>query len=172
MALGIVIPLVCYPVLRRLVALSIDDAASIAAYYGSASAGTFAVVWAMVEQAGIRLNPETTGSSAVQRPGPGGAVGKRLLYRGLFQQDRPERRNRPARVVQRRRQCAERDLTVLEPTAEMWDGDAQPTYVNLSGTTKSPPVPLRRARATGEYPIRFRSEETVEVAGRALLALG
>ncbi|MFC0131839.1 sodium-dependent bicarbonate transport family permease [Massilia eurypsychrophila] len=60
MALGIIIPLVCYPVLRRLVALSIDDAASIAAHYGSVSAGTFAVVLAMVEQAGIRLNPETT----------------------------------------------------------------------------------------------------------------
>jgi hypothetical protein len=60
MALGIIIPLVCYPVLRRLIALSIDDAASIAAHYGSVSAGTFAVVLAMVEQAGIRLNPETT----------------------------------------------------------------------------------------------------------------
>lgn len=51
---------------------------------------------------------------------------------------------------------------------KMWDSGAQPTYVNLSGTTKSPPAPLRPARASGEYPIRFRSEETVEVAGRVL----
>ncbi len=59
-ALGIVLPLVCYPILRRLVRLSLDDAASIAAHYGSVSAGTFAVVLALVEQAGLPLSPETT----------------------------------------------------------------------------------------------------------------
>lgn len=60
MALGILLPMICYPVLRRLVRLSLDDAASIAAHYGSVSAGTFAVVLALVEKAGLPLGPETT----------------------------------------------------------------------------------------------------------------
>lgn len=60
MALGVVAPLLCYPVLRRLVRLPIDDAASIAAHYGSVSAGTFAVALAMAEQSGAPLLPETT----------------------------------------------------------------------------------------------------------------
>lgn len=60
MLLGVAIPLLCYPVLRRLVRLTGDDAASIAAHYGSVSAGTFAVVLAMAEKAGLPLNPETT----------------------------------------------------------------------------------------------------------------
>jgi hypothetical protein len=59
-ALGFILPLFCYPILRKLVGLSLDDSASIAAHYGSVSAGTFAVVLAMVEQAGLPLNPETT----------------------------------------------------------------------------------------------------------------
>lgn len=59
-ALGFILPLCCYPILRKLVGLSLDDSASIAAHYGSVSAGTFAVVLAMVEQAGLPLNPETT----------------------------------------------------------------------------------------------------------------
>lgn len=60
MALGILIPLLCYPILRYVVGLPLDDAASIAAHYGSVSAGTFAVVLTLAEQAGMRLNPETT----------------------------------------------------------------------------------------------------------------
>ena len=58
--LGVLIPLLCYPILRRLVRLGVDDAASIAAHYGSVSAGTFAVVLTMVEQAGLVMTPETT----------------------------------------------------------------------------------------------------------------
>jgi uncharacterized protein len=59
-ALGLVLPLLCYPILRKLVGLPIDDAASIAAHYGSVSAGTFAVVLTVVEAAGMPLTPETT----------------------------------------------------------------------------------------------------------------
>ncbi len=59
-ALGVLLPLACYPVLRRLVRLERADAASVAAHYGSVSAGTFAVALALVEQAGLALNPQTT----------------------------------------------------------------------------------------------------------------
>lgn len=59
-ALGVLLPLACYPVLRKLVALSRDDAASVAAHYGSVSAGTFAVVLALVERSGLALNAQTT----------------------------------------------------------------------------------------------------------------
>lgn len=59
-ALGLLIPLLCYPILRKIVGLTIDDAASIAAHYGSVSAGTFAVALTLVEQAGLPINPETT----------------------------------------------------------------------------------------------------------------
>lgn len=58
--LGMLLPLACYPVLRRLVKLSPANAASIAAHYGSVSAGTFAVVLAMAEQAQLALLPATT----------------------------------------------------------------------------------------------------------------
>lgn len=43
LALGLMIPLVLYPVLRRLVGLNGFDAASVAAHYGSVSVVTFAV---------------------------------------------------------------------------------------------------------------------------------
>lgn len=59
-ALGIVLPLACYPVLRRFVLLSQDNAASVAAHYGSVSAGTFAVVLALAERSGLPLAPQTT----------------------------------------------------------------------------------------------------------------
>jgi hypothetical protein len=59
-ALGLVLPLLCYPILRRWVALPLDDAVSIAAHYGSVSAGTFAVVLAMVEKSGLPVNAQTT----------------------------------------------------------------------------------------------------------------
>ncbi len=58
--LGLLIPLLCYPVLKRLVGLSQADSVSVAAHYGSVSAGTFAVVLALVEFQGLPLNPETT----------------------------------------------------------------------------------------------------------------
>lgn len=59
-ALGVAIPLALYPLLRRLVGLTTPDAVSIAAHYGSVSAGTFAVALALVEKAGLPLAPETT----------------------------------------------------------------------------------------------------------------
>ncbi|MBV7314683.1 sodium-dependent bicarbonate transport family permease [Shewanella sp. NIFS-20-20] len=59
-ALGIIIPLGIYPLLRRVIRLSQADAVSIAAHYGSVSAGTFAVVIAMAAHIGWPLAPETT----------------------------------------------------------------------------------------------------------------
>lgn len=58
--LGFALPFVCYPILRRWARLSVDNACSIAAHYGSVSAGTFAVALAMTEKAGLPLAPETT----------------------------------------------------------------------------------------------------------------
>lgn len=59
-SLGLLLPLVCYPILRKLVGLPLDDAVSVAAHYGSVSAGTFAVVLAMVEKSGMPVNAQTT----------------------------------------------------------------------------------------------------------------
>jgi len=47
--LGIIIPLIIFPVVHYLVRLSIADSASLAAHYGSVSAGTFAVALAYTE---------------------------------------------------------------------------------------------------------------------------
>ncbi len=58
--LGILLPLLCYPVLRYVVRLNTDDAVGIAAHYGSVSAGTFAVTLALVEKAGLPVAPQTT----------------------------------------------------------------------------------------------------------------
>ncbi len=59
-ALGFAIPLLCYPLLRKFVQLGRDDSASIAAHYGSVSAGTFAVVFALVESQKLPIGPEAT----------------------------------------------------------------------------------------------------------------
>ena len=59
-ALGLMLPLVCYPILRKWVGLPLDDAVSVAAHYGSVSAGTFAVVLTLVERSGLPINPQTT----------------------------------------------------------------------------------------------------------------
>lgn len=59
-ALGVALPLLCYPVLRRWVRLDRPDALSIAAHYGSVSAGTFAVAQTLAEQAGLAIAPQTT----------------------------------------------------------------------------------------------------------------
>ncbi len=48
-ALGVLIPLYCYPVMRRFGRLSRDDSASIAAHYGSVSAVTFAAAVTMLD---------------------------------------------------------------------------------------------------------------------------
>ena len=44
-AIGAVIPVFLVPVLRKVVGLDLPNSASIAAHYGSVSAGTFAVSW-------------------------------------------------------------------------------------------------------------------------------
>ena len=59
-ALGAVIPLALMPVLRRLVRLSPADSASLAAHYGSVSAGTFAVALAFAEGRGLPIGAEVT----------------------------------------------------------------------------------------------------------------
>jgi hypothetical protein len=59
-ALGFLIPLVLYPVLRRFVRLGVADSASFAAHYGSVSAGTFAVAIAYADQLGLPVAPQTT----------------------------------------------------------------------------------------------------------------
>ncbi|MEQ6918165.1 sodium-dependent bicarbonate transport family permease [Halomonas aquatica] len=59
-ALGALIPLALMPVLRRLVRLSAADSASIAAHYGSVSAGTFAVALAFAEGRGLTTGAEVT----------------------------------------------------------------------------------------------------------------
>ena len=58
--IGIAIPVVLFPVLRHLVKLSVADSSSIAAHYGSVSAGTFAVALAYVESQQIAYGPEVT----------------------------------------------------------------------------------------------------------------
>ena len=52
------IPLLAYPVLRRLGGLARADAASIAAHYGSVSVVTFAVAQAVVVRAGLDAAPQ------------------------------------------------------------------------------------------------------------------
>lgn len=59
-ALGALIPLVLMPILRRVVRLSTADSASIAAHYGSVSAGTFAVALAFAERRGLEIGSEIT----------------------------------------------------------------------------------------------------------------
>jgi uncharacterized protein len=58
--LGVLIPLILYPILRRLVQLTAADSASFAAHYGSVSAGTFAVALAYVNRAGLPITPQAT----------------------------------------------------------------------------------------------------------------
>lgn len=60
MLLGVCIPLALYPLLRKLVKLSQANSASIAAHYGSVSAGTFAVALAFTESLNLPVAPQTT----------------------------------------------------------------------------------------------------------------
>ncbi|MGQ4277264.1 sodium-dependent bicarbonate transport family permease [Pseudidiomarina sp. E22-M8] len=60
MMLGIVIPIVLLPVLRKWVRLAPADAISIAAHYGSVSAGTFAVAWALAESFNLPISADAT----------------------------------------------------------------------------------------------------------------
>lgn len=59
-ALGGIIPLLLFPILRKLVQLSLADSASIAAHYGSVSAGTFAVALAYVETNQLAVSAQVT----------------------------------------------------------------------------------------------------------------
>lgn len=54
--LGLLIPLYCYPLLRRMGKFSREDSASIAAHYGSVSAVTFAAALTMLETSAIPYN--------------------------------------------------------------------------------------------------------------------
>ncbi len=58
--IGIVIPSIAYPILRRLGKFSRADAAAIAAHYGSVSAVTYAVVLVFLDKQGIRYENYTT----------------------------------------------------------------------------------------------------------------
>jgi hypothetical protein len=58
MAVSALIPVLAYPVLRRLGRLARADAASIAAHYGSVSVVTFAVAQAVVARAGFDAAPQ------------------------------------------------------------------------------------------------------------------
>ena len=58
--LGVAIPLLLYPLLRKFVQLNAANSASIAAHYGSASAGTFAVAIAFAEVNHLAIAPQTT----------------------------------------------------------------------------------------------------------------
>jgi uncharacterized protein len=59
-ATGVALPLLLYPLLRKMVRLSSANAASVAAHYGSVSAGTFAVVIALAAQYQLPMEPQTT----------------------------------------------------------------------------------------------------------------
>lgn len=58
--LSLVIPLMAMPILSRLIRLSAANSASLAAHYGSVSAGTFAVALAYVEARQLMVGSEVT----------------------------------------------------------------------------------------------------------------
>ena len=58
--LGVLVPLIVYPLLRYVVGLDAINAVSVTAHFGSVSAGTFAVAWALADSAGLTIAPETT----------------------------------------------------------------------------------------------------------------
>ena len=58
--LGAFIPLILYPILKYIVKLSVANSASIAAHYGSVSAGTFAVALAYAESSQLVVGAEVT----------------------------------------------------------------------------------------------------------------
>ena len=60
MLLGALIPLMLYPILKYVIKLSVANSASIAAHYGSVSAGTFAVALAYAESAKLVVGAEVT----------------------------------------------------------------------------------------------------------------
>lgn len=60
LVVGCLIPLIIFPILKVFAQLDKANAASIAAHYGSVSAGTFAVVFAWAERQQLAIAPETT----------------------------------------------------------------------------------------------------------------
>ena len=58
--LGIMLPLIAYPILKRIGRLNIYDSAAIAAHYGSVSAITFAVVVSFLEERNISYEQYAT----------------------------------------------------------------------------------------------------------------
>ncbi|SEP86138.1 hypothetical protein SAMN05421693_10857 [Ectothiorhodospira magna] len=58
--LGALIPLILMPLLLRVIRLSVADSASMAAHYGSVSAGTFAVALAFAEGLQLPISAEVT----------------------------------------------------------------------------------------------------------------
>jgi len=58
--LGVIIPLIAYPILRRFGKFRRPDAAAIAAHYGSVSAVTYAIVLTYLENAGVTYEAYTT----------------------------------------------------------------------------------------------------------------
>lgn len=60
LAIGALIPFIIYPLLRKVIKLNQANAASVAAHYGSASAGTFAVALAFAEVLKLPIAPQTT----------------------------------------------------------------------------------------------------------------
>jgi hypothetical protein len=58
--LGIIIPVIAYPILRRVGKLSRPDAAAIAAHYGSVSAVTYAIVLTFLEKLGVHYEAYST----------------------------------------------------------------------------------------------------------------
>jgi hypothetical protein len=58
--LGIAIPLILFPLLLKIVRLSLADSASFTAHYGSVSAGTFAVALAYAESNQLQIGGQVT----------------------------------------------------------------------------------------------------------------
>lgn len=58
--LGIAIPLILFPLLLKVVRLSLADSASFTAHYGSVSAGTFAVAFAYAESQQLTIGGQVT----------------------------------------------------------------------------------------------------------------
>ncbi|QCK88011.1 sodium-dependent bicarbonate transport family permease [Phreatobacter aquaticus] len=65
LALGGLIPLLCYVVLRRLAGFMVADAAALAAHYGSVSAVTFIAVLAYLDAAGLTYEGYVTALLAI-----------------------------------------------------------------------------------------------------------
>jgi len=59
-SLGVLIPLIAIPILLKVVKADHANTASIAAHYGSVSAGTFAVALAYVESMNLPIEPQVT----------------------------------------------------------------------------------------------------------------